>query len=262
MSARAIAFFSELYGSRNVLQQLIAQQLILRYRRTVLGYLWTLINPLLMMSVMAVVFSALFKADLKTFAVFLFAGMIPWNFFSSVVTQSGTAFVNNEGLIKKIYLPKAIFPLSIAFALLIDSLLSFAALFLIILALDGTLSWALLFLPISFALLFFFAMGFGLIMSIATVFFRDLQHVIIIAMQGLFFLTPILYKQDALAGKVAWLVEMNPVTPFIALFRVPLIDATLPNGHVLLQAAAIAFATMAIGLFVFLRQEKKIVFRL
>jgi ABC-type polysaccharide/polyol phosphate export permease len=262
MSDRIVVFFSELYGSRNVLQQLVAQQLILRYRRTVLGYLWTLVNPLLMMSVMALVFSSLFKQDLKTFAVLLFAGMIPWNFFSSVVTQSGTAFINNESLIKKIYLPKAIFPLSIAFALLIDSLLSFAALFIIILALGGTLSWALLFLPISFALLFLFAMGFGLIMSIATVFFRDLQHVILIAMQGLFFLTPILYKQDALAGKVAWVVGLNPVTPFIALFRVPLIDSTLPSTHVLLQAATIAGATMAVGLFVFLRQEKKIVFRL
>lgn len=262
MSARLFAFFSEIYGSRNVLRQLITQQLILRYRRTVLGYFWTLINPLLMMSVMAVVFSTLFKADLKTFAVFLFVGMIPWNFFSSVVTQSGTAFINNEGLIKKIYLPKAIFPLSIAFALLVDSLLSFAALFLIILALGGSLSWSLLFLPVSFALLFLFAMGFGLIMSVATVFFRDLQHVIIIAMQGLFFLTPILYRHDALAGKVAWLVGLNPVTPFVALFRVPLIDATLPSAHVLLQTATIAVVTMAVGLIVFLRQEKKIVFRL
>lgn len=262
MSARIITFFSELYGSRNVLQQLIAQQLILRYRRTVLGYLWTLINPLLMMSVMAVVFSTLFKSDLKTFAVFLFAGMIPWNFFSSVVTQSGTAFINNEGLIKKIYLPKAIFPLSIAFALLIDSLLSFAALFFIILALGGTFSWALLFLPISFALLFLFSVGLGMIMAIVTVFFRDLQHVILIAMQGLFFLTPILYKHDALAGKVAWLIELNPVTAFISLFRVPLIDATLPNTHDLLQAATVSAATLAAGLFIFLRQEKNIVFRL
>jgi ABC-type polysaccharide/polyol phosphate export permease len=255
-------FASELYGSRNVLSQLVAQQLILRYRRTALGYIWTLVNPLLMMSVMAVVFSTLFKADLKTFAVSLFAAMIPWNFFSSVVTQSGTSFINNEGLIKKIYLPKVIFPLSITFALLIDSLLSFLALFAIILALGGTLSWSLLFLPISFVFLFIFALGLGLIMSIATVFFRDLQHVILIAMQGLFFLTPILYKHDALAGKVAWLVGMNPVTPYIALFRAPLIEATLPSGNVLLQTVAISASAMAIGLFVFLRQEKNIVFRL
>jgi len=262
MSTRAIAFFSELYGSRSVLHQLVVQQLILRYRRTVLGYLWTLVNPLLMMSVMAVVFSSLFKADLKTFAVFLFAGMIPWNFFSSVATQSGAAFINNEGLIKKIYLPKIIFPLSIAFALLIDSLLSFAALFVIILALGGTLSWALLFLPVSFALLFAFAMGFGMIVSVATVFFRDLQHVILIAMQGLFFLTPILYKHDALMGKAAWLVGLNPVIPFIALFRAPIIDATLPGSQIILQATAIAVTAMGLGLFVFLSQEKKIVFRL
>lgn len=262
MKSNIHSFIAEIYASRNVLWQLIAQQLILRYRRTVLGYLWTLVNPLLMMSVMAIVFSTLFKADLKIFAIFLFAGMIPWNFFSSVVTQSGTAFINNEGLIKKIYLPKAIFPLSIAFALLIDSLLSFVALFLIILVIGGTFSWSLLFLPVSFALLFLFALGFGLFMSIATVFFRDLQHVILIAMQGLFFLTPILYKHDALAGNVGWLVGLNPVTPFIALFRAPLIDATLPSGSVLIQSATIAFGTIAIGLFVFLQQEKKIVFRL
>ena len=187
MSSKIITFATELYGSRNVLSQLVAQQVILRYRRTALGYLWTLINPLLMMSIMAVVFSILFKADLKTFAVFLFAGMIPWNFFSSVVTQSGTSFISNEGLIKKIYLPKVIFPLSIAFASLIDSLLSFLALFAIILALGGMFSWSLLFLPISFVLLFLFTMGLGLIMSIATVFFRDLQHIVLVAMQGLFF---------------------------------------------------------------------------
>ena len=262
MSKRILALFSELKCSRDVLHQLVKQQLILRYRRTALGYVWTLINPLLMMSVMAVVFSALFKSDLKTFAVFLFAGMIPWNFFNSVVTQSGAAFINNESLIKKIYLPKSIFPLSIALALLIDSLLSFAALFLIILALGGSLSWSLLFLPVSFVLLFLFSMGCGLIMSVATVFFRDLQHVILIAMQGLFFLTPVLYKHNALAGKVAWLVGLNPVTPFLALFRMPLIDARLPSLPVLLQTVTIAVVAMAVGLSIFLRQEKKIVFRL
>lgn len=111
MNPKFSLFLSELSSSRNVLSQLIFQQLILRYRRTALGYLWTLINPLLMMSIMAMVFSTLFKADLKSFAVFLFAGMIPWNFFSAVITQSGASFINNEGLIKKIYLPKVIFPL-------------------------------------------------------------------------------------------------------------------------------------------------------
>lgn len=256
------SFFGELYKRRNVLVQLVAQQLILRYRRTALGYLWTLINPLLMMSVMAVVFATLFKADLKTFTVFLFTGMIPWNFFSSVVSQSGSSLINNEGLIKKIYLPKVIFPLSVVLALLIDSVLSFLALFLIILAIGGSLSWAALFIPVAYLLLFFFALGIGLITSVAMVFFRDLQHVILIAMQGLFFLTPIFYKNDALVGKIGWLVGLNPVVPFIELFRAPLYSASLPKSSIILQALLLSLAAITIGLLVFRRHEKKIVFRL
>ncbi len=262
MRAKICLLFSELSCSRNVLFQLISQQLILRYRRTALGYLWTLINPLLMMSVMALVFSSLFKADLRSFTVFLFAGMIPWNFFNAVVTQSGTAFINNEGLIKKIYLPKVIFPLSVALALLIDSVLSFLVLFAVILMLGGALSWATLFLPIAFLLSFFFAFGIGLMVSVATVFFRDLQQVIFILMQGLFFLTPILYQHDAVTGKVAWLVAMNPVVPFIELFRTSLTQASLPAQAVILQALVLSIVSLAGGLCLFLRAEKKIVFRL
>lgn len=255
-------FLLELYNSRNVLSQLVAQQLILRYRRTVIGYLWTLINPLLMMSIMAVVFSALFKTDLKTFTVFLFGGMIPWNFFNAVVSQSGSSFINNEGLIKKIYLPKVIFPLSIAIALLVDSVFSFLALFAIILAIGGSLSWAVLFMPVAFFLLFLFAFGVGLIMSIATVFFRDLQHVIVIAMQGLFFLTPIIYKPEALSARVGGIIQYNPVVPFIDLFRAPLTEGVLPSTAVILQAVIISLSVMTMGLFLFLREEKKIIFRL
>jgi ABC-type polysaccharide/polyol phosphate export permease len=262
MKIKSRSLLSELYNSRNVLSQLVSQQLILRYRRTALGFLWTLVNPLLMMSVMAFVFSTLFNADLKTFTVFLFAGMIPWNFFSSVVTQSGNSFINNEGLIKKIYLPKGIFPLSIAVALLIDNVLSFLALFVIIITIGGSLSWAVLFIPIAYLMLFFFTLGVGLIMSVATVFFRDLQHITLIIMQGLFFVTPILYKQDRLTGKIAWLVDFNPLVPFIELFRAPLSQASLPSSTVILQVVLLSLSAMATGLFVFLRQEKKIVFRL
>lgn len=255
-------FLEELYGTRNVFLQLVSQQLILRYRRTALGYLWTLINPLLMMSVMAVVFSMLFKTDLKTFSVFLFAGMIPWNFFNSVVTQSSTSLINNEGLIKKIYLRKIIFPASLASALLIDSMLSFLALFVIIIAIGGSVSWAIMFIPVAYILLFLFSLGIGLIISVATVFFRDLQHLILIAMQGLFFLTPVIYKHDALVGKIAWLVGLNPVVPFIELFRCSLYLATLPSANVVIQAALVSLSALGIGLFVFLRYEKEIVFRL
>jgi ABC-2 type transport system permease protein/lipopolysaccharide transport system permease protein len=253
---------SEIYTSRAVLSRLVRQQLTLRYRRTVLGYLWTLVNPLLMMSVMAMVFSTIMKEDVKVFTVFLFAGMIPWTCFSSIVVQSGGAFINNEGLIKKIYLPKILFPLSISLGVLIDSALSFFALFVIILAVGGEVSRALFFIPVAYLLVFMFSLGVGLMAAVATVFFRDLQYVIQILMQGLFFLTPVLYKKDMLSGVVADLVAFNPVVPFVELFRAPLSHASLPADDVIIKALVISIVSIVLGLGTLLAQEKKVVFRL
>lgn len=257
-----VDYLGELRANRAVLKQLVRQQLILRYRRTTLGYLWTLVNPLLMMSVTAVVFSTLFKLDIKSYTVFLFAGMIPWTCFSSIVSQSGGALINNEGLIKKIYLPKLIFPLSISLGILIDSMLSFIALFLIILAIGGQLSWAMLFIPAAYVLLFLFSIGLAFIFSVVTVFFRDLQHVIVIVMQAWFYLTPVMYKNDALAGKLAFFVQLNPLVPFIELFRAPLYSAQLPGTNTIIVCVIYTLVSLSSGLLFFFFQEKKIVFRL
>lgn len=252
----------ETHEYREVLWQLVRQFLTLRYRRTLLGYVWTLVNPLLMMSVTAVVFATLFKVDLASYAVFLFAGMVPWNFFSMSVTQSCTSFIQNEGLIKKIYLPKAIFPLSQVVGMVIDSMLSMAALALLILPFGGHFSLALLFLPVAYVLLFAFAFGMALLMSVATVFFRDLQYVIGVLMQAWFFLTPVMYRHDALTGKVAWAVSLNPMVSFIELFRAPLLQGQLPSAHALSVSVAVAFASLVLGGLTLLAQEKNIVFRL
>lgn len=252
----------EIHRKRSVLWQLVRQQLILRYRRTVLGYFWTLLNPLMMMVVSSVVFANLFQMDLRTYAVYLFAGTIPWNCFNTIVVQSGTSFVHNEGLIKKIYLPKAIFPLATSLGLLIDNMLSFVALSILIFALGGKFSFALAFLPVAYALLFLFSFGLALISSVLVVFFRDLQHVNGVFMQAWYYVTPIMYKSEALMGKAAWLIKINPVVPFITMFRAPICDGVLPPAGVVLQAAVLAAASMTLGVAFFLTQEKKVVFRL
>jgi ABC-type polysaccharide/polyol phosphate export permease len=252
----------EVSSAKSVLVQLVRQQLILRYRRTMLGYVWTLINPLMMMTITALVFSNLFKMELKTFAIFMFAGMVPWNLFNAMVVQSANAFISNEGLIKKIYLPKMIFPLSVACAALIDSVLSLAALFVIIFAIGGQPSWALFFLPVAYILMFFFALGIALVISVATAFYRDLQHMIAIALQALFFLTPIIYDKTSIIGGVAVLLRLNPLTPFIDLFRSPIRYGEWPEWAVIFHSLEITVISMIIGLFFFLRCEKKIVFRL
>lgn len=262
MVSNTIRIGAELLNTKNVVAQLLLQHLILRYRRTFLGYFWTLLNPLLMMTVMAVVFANLFNVELKAFAIFLFAGMIPWNFFNSVVAQSSGSFINNEGLIKKIFIPKLVFPLSISLALFIDSVLSFFVLFAIILLLGGSLSWALLFLPLSFILMFIFSFGLGVATSVATVYFRDLQYVITIGLQGLFFLTPIFYKKDAIFGGASLFINLNPVTPFISLFRDPILNGVIPEISVIIQTAVYALFSLIIGLIIFIFAEKKIIYRL
>lgn len=255
-------YLSELYEFRFVLQQLVRQQLILRYRRTVFGYFWTLFNPLLMMSVTAIVFSTIFKMDLKTYAVFLFAGMIPFSFFSTSVTQSGQSLIGNEGLIKKIYIPKLIFPLGISVALLIDSVLAAAALFVIILAIGGNLTLALFFIPVGYILLFLFSFGIALVMTISTVYFRDLQHVVGILMQALLFLTPVFYKPESLQGKVAWLITLNPLTQFVELFRMPIYLGVFPEASIVLKAGFLSVLSLAVGLWFFRRHEHRVTFRL
>lgn len=263
MSGKNIyGYLSELYEYRYVLQQLVRQHLTLRYRRTFFGYLWTLFNPLLMMSVTALVFSTIFKMDLKTYAIFLFAGMIPFNYFSSSVTQSGQSLIMNEGLIKKVFIPKLHFPLGVSVALLIDSVLTLIALFIIILVIGGKVSIALVSIPFAYVLIFLFSFGLAMIMTVSTVYFRDLQHVVGIFMQALLFLTPVFYKPESLEGRVSWLIALNPLTQFVELFRAPIYLGIFPDILVFFKAAVFAVLSLIIGFWVFRKNEYNVAFRL
>jgi len=257
-----LIYLKEIIDTRSILYQLVRQQLTLRYRRSFFGYLWTLINPLMMMSVTAVVFSNIFKIELNKYAVFLFSGMIPFSYFSTAVVQSGQSLTSNEALLKKIYIPKIFFPASVSISILIDSILTTAALFMIILVIGGKLSISLVFLPIAYILLYFFSFGVSLVMAISTVYFRDLQHVVGIAMQALLFLTPVFYKTDTMQGEVAWLIGLNPLTSFVELFRMPIFLSELPPLTTVLSAGALALVSIMIGMMVFRKFENHIVFRL
>jgi ABC-type polysaccharide/polyol phosphate export permease len=188
--------------------------------------------------------------------------MIPWNFVNNVVNQSGFSYINNEALIKKIYIPKIIFPISIILNLFVDMLLSLAVLIFLIIVLGGNISWVIFYVAIALILLFIFALGIGLIVSVATVFYRDLQYVLSIAMQGLFYITPVLYVKDTIPKNLAMLVSINPMSPLIDIFRSPISYRLPPSNDTLLMAILVSFSTFAIGLSIFINQEKKIIFRL
>ncbi|QWD49716.1 ABC transporter permease [Polynucleobacter paneuropaeus] len=252
----------ELYSYRYVLEQLIRQQLVLRYRRTFFGYLWTLINPLLTMSITAIVFSALFKMDLKTYVVYLFSGLMAWNFFSAVIIQSSGVFVANESLIKKIFIPKIIFPLSQSIGILIDSLLSFIAIYAIIYFINPVISWSILFIPAAYLILYIFSFGIALLVSVATIFYRDLQHVVTVLMQAWFFLTPVMYKVGGLSLEASFLIKLNPIMPFIELFRAPLFLNQIPEAGTLATCCIYSAVSVTLGVSVFSRYKNLIIYRL
>lgn len=255
-------FLIELLPFRFVLWQLVTQHLTLKYRRTALGFIWTLVNPLLNMTVTAVVFSMIMKFPLKGFALFLFAGMIPWLFVNSCVTQAGMAVILNEGLIKKVYIPRHLFPVSVTTALLIETLLSAAALFLLAIPLGARFTAALLFLPISFGLLYVLCLGLSLLFSVLFVYFRDMQQITNVLMQAIYYLTPIIYPISVVPPRYIWMLRYNPLTYFIDLFRDPIYNGALPSAMTIMIASMISLVIFVAGWRIFSARSNDLVFRL
>lgn len=251
---------------RGVITNLVAQELQVRYQRSMLGFLWTLVNPALMMGTQALVFSRLFRGmggmGPWEYAVFLFAGAMPWTFLSTSITESTTSLIHNEGLIRKIYVPKWIFPLARVLIQGITFVLSLVALFLMLWPLGATVSSSLLALPAAIVLLGIFTMGLGLAAATIHTFFRDFGHFLNVGLQAWYFLTPIIYKADFLPPNERWKFWLNPVYPFVRLFQQIIQESKWPDFWLFLVAGSIAMITFASGYALFKSQEKKIVFRL
>ncbi|WP_089161132.1 ABC transporter permease [Caballeronia sordidicola] len=256
------SFFSELSSYRYVLAQLISQNLTLRYRRTAVGFLWTLINPLLMIAVSAVVFSLVLRVGLKDYAIFLFSAIIPWNFLNGCIQAGGSSLIANEGLLKKIYVPKQIFPVAASASLLVDSILSTVSLFVIVFALGAKVTTALFFLPVAFLLTGILGISLALIFSIVCVYLRDTSHIITIVMQAVYYMTPIIYPISLVPKQYHIYFQVNPLVYFIGLFRAPIYEGRLPDLHTIGICVVTLCVTSLIGLALFQRFAKTLIFRL
>lgn len=239
---------------------LVRKQMLLRYRRTKLGFVWTIFNPLLMMTVLAFVFSAIMNIPLKEYALFFFSGMIVWNYINYSINIASNCLIENEALINKIYLPKEIFPLSISIALLIDAILSFFPFFIIMLALGAEINLSSISILFSYILIFIFVMGISFLVSVATVFFRDLTYIIPIFLQALFFLTPILYPVSRLEGSlISILFNYNPITTYINLVRQPIMNGKLCSIEEYVLAISLSVTSFIIGFYFLNKNKTKII---
>jgi ABC-2 type transport system permease protein/lipopolysaccharide transport system permease protein len=253
---------SELYRSRFVLRNLVSTQLKVRYRRSSLGFLWALLHPVLMLGVLSFIFSRIMRLQIDEYALYLFSGLIPWQFFSASIENGSRSLLDGEYLIRKVRVQKLIFPLACVTVAAINMFFAFGALFVLFQFLGGSIHPQLVLVPVGVVLLGLFSFGMGLITMTVVVRFRDTEHMITVILQALYFVSPVLYKPSMLGERAMSLMALNPLTHFLAFFHAGVYDGVwLPAGT---WAAAVLWTlgSLIAGYTVYKANEHEYIFRL
>ena len=260
--------FLELLTYRDLLWNLVVRDLKVRYRNSVLGVLWSLGNPILMMLVFTFVFTVMTGfARAENFPVFVLCAILPWNFFSTSVIGSIRSVVDNASLVNKIYFPREVLPVSVVLANLVNFLMSMLVLFGLMLVFGMPFTRWLLLLPLVIAVQIIFTVGFSLIMATANVFYRDTQIIMEVVMQAWFFVTPIFYPIEILPRSYEifgitfdvwrWVNILNPMASIIANYRVILYGGASPEFYFFMRTLVTALAVLGVGSLVFYRYSRR-----
>lgn len=255
-------FFIQLYEYREFLKQSVSRDLKNKYKRSRLGYLWTVLHPLAMMTVLAVVFSRIMGMPARDYAGFLFCGLLPWNFFASTSMMSLHSIRANARLFGQVPIPKYIFILSIAASNLVNLLISVIPLLLLILFLKGEFHITSLLFPLAILPIFLFTLGVSMILAICNVFFDDTLHLSEVGLQILYFLSPILYHKELLPEKVKQWVVLNPMFQNIETFRGVFFTGSLPDPATYALTVLGSFVFLYIGLFLFKKTDSNLLYYL
>jgi len=253
----------DVYKYRYVVYSFVQTNLKLRYRRSYLGFIWTILAPMLNYLVMGIVFSFIMANRMPNYFIYYFSGAVFFAIISSTLSRAPAFLLGNEHYIKKIYVPKLIFILNGTIYEIANFVLS--AVSLIILGMlfgKLDLSWHsfLIFIPI--ILISFFLIGIGTLIGIATVYFRDLMHVIPVIVQAAFFLTPVIYEKSMIPQEYQFLVDLNPFYYYLELYRLPLVYHQVPPMSYFVICTILSFVTFCFGLFMIKKYDNKIVFKL
>ncbi len=251
----------ELFRYRDLLWSLIQRDLTVRYKRSVLGFFWTMLNPLLTMLVMAVVFSSVFRFPADHYAVYLLSGLLLWNFFSQSTVQAMGNLVWGGDLINKIYIPKSIFVVSAIGVGLANWIFALVPLALIMLITGQAFSLALLCLPVSILFAVLFTMGVGLVVATLAVYFSDIANVYQVGLTVLLYLTPIVYPVEVVPSQYQVFLRLNPLYYFVEIFRQPIYDGRIPGLSIWATGAILAFGVLAFGWWVFTAKADDFAYR-
>lgn len=231
----------------------------MRYQKSVLGMLWTVLNPLLMMVVITIVFSTLFKQNIPNFPIYYLTGSLIFSFNSETTSNALYSVLFNASLMKKVYIPKYLFPLSKTFSGLVNLGFSLIAMFVVMVVLDVEFKITLLLLPIPIFYTFLFATGLGLFLAAATVFFRDIAHFYGVFIMAWTYLTPIFYPVSILPDSVLRLMQLNPMYHYVSYVRELVLYGTFPGMRENLICFLFGIGMFIVGIAVFARKQDKFI---
>ncbi|MBS4749969.1 ABC transporter permease [Granulicatella sp. zg-ZJ] len=238
-----------------LLWELIMRDVKLRYRKSVLGVFWTLLNPLMMMAVMSVVFAQLFRFDIENYPLYVLSGQLVFNFFSESTSLAMSSIISNAALIRKIYIPKYLFTVSKILSSLINILSSLCALIIVMMITKAEFHSTIFFVFIPIGLLTVFSLGVGLFLSSFVVKFRDIIHLYSVLLTVLLYLMPVIYNMSILPSFILPFVKYNPLTQILVFFRDVTLYGVFPDPMMLLYTVVVCFVTLGIGLRVFYKLQ-------
>lgn len=246
-----MTLFVQIYEYREMLKNLVVRDLRTRYKESVLGFLWTLINPLLMLVIYSIVFKTIMRMDIENYSIFLFSGLLPWQFHQTVVSSNTSIIINNSGLIKKVYFPSEILPIGTTVAGAINYLLCLIVLFISMLYVGVPIRMSILYFPLILLTQMVFIIGLSLMLSAMNVYFRDLEHIVGIIMMAWFYLTPVFYPLSMVPEKYQSIFLLNPMTHIEQSYRDIFYYGQPPEVETLLICLLFSVLFLVAGLFLF-----------
>ena len=253
-------YFSEFWKYRDLLSLLVEKYVKLKYRRSWLGYVWSILNPLLIMIVMTVVFSHMFSRDIENFPVYLFCGQLLFNYMNNTTHNAIFSITSNAALLKKTYVPKYMFTMARATSGLVDLFFSLGALVIVLIATKTKLTWYALLFPIVLIQLYLFVLGLSLFLAQASVFFKDTQFIYNAVTTAWLYVTPIFYPLESLPDWLIWGIKhLNPMYFYVGQFRDLIYYGRMPGHAIMLAGWGAAFLALLFGTWTFMRSKDRFI---
>lgn len=247
----------DLYNYRELLKTNIKKDVGGKYKNSVLGVLWSFINPLLQIAVYALVFQVILKSDIQNYTVYLCCGLIPWQYFSAIVLRGAATIIDNGNIIKKVYFPREILPISVVTSEGVNFLISTTIILGFVIFGGIGLSFNVLWYFVILAIQYIISIGVAFIVSSLTVYFRDLLHLLGIMIQLLFYATPIVYSINSVPTNLQWIVKINPMSYLIEAYRNIFYNKAAPDFKGLLIALIMGIVLCVSGYFIFKKLERR-----